>query len=53
MEEKDKKKEPAMDLPDYERPTMTEMNQDDVLATFQMTASEISSAGCWWGSCPP
>lgn len=34
--------------PLYERPKITEMDRDEVLQTFQMTAAEISAAGCWW-----
>lgn len=37
--------------PSYERPSLKEMNQDEVLEAFQMTATEISAAGCWWVSC--
>jgi len=35
----------------YERPTLKVMNQDEVLQALQMSANEISAAGCWWGSC--
>ena len=38
-------------LPAYEPPTLTVMEQDEVLNAFQMTAQEISAAGCWWSSC--
>jgi hypothetical protein len=34
----------------YEKPTIIAMDEDEVLAAFQMTAAEISAAGCWWGS---
>lgn len=37
--------------PVYEQPTLKVMNQDEVLQALQMTANEISAAGCWWGSC--
>ena len=37
--------------PAYERPTLKVLNQDEVLQALQMTANEISAAGCWWGSC--
>jgi hypothetical protein len=37
--------------PLYERPTLQVMNQDEVLQALQMSANEISAAGCWWGSC--
>ena len=40
--------ETAQDLPDYERPTIKAMERDEVLAVFQMTAAQISAAGCWW-----
>jgi hypothetical protein len=34
--------------PAYEPPRITVMNRDDVLQAFQMTAAQISAAGCWW-----
>jgi hypothetical protein len=34
--------------PAYEAPKITVMNRDDVLQAFQMTAAQISAAGCWW-----
>jgi hypothetical protein len=34
--------------PIYEAPKITMMNRDDVLQAFQMTAAQISAAGCWW-----
>ena len=34
--------------PRYESPTITVMDRDEVLQAFQMTAAEISAAGCWW-----
>lgn len=37
--------------PVYQRPTLKVMEQDEVLEAFQMTATEISAAGCWWNSC--
>ena len=37
--------------PQYLRPTLKVLSQDEVLEAFQMTATEISAAGCWWGSC--
>ena len=37
--------------PAYERPALKVLNQDEVLQALQMTANEISAAGCWWGSC--
>lgn len=36
--------------PVYESPKITMMNRDDVLQAFQMTAAQISAAGCWWVS---
>lgn len=53
MEKKETaKSETLQDLPEYERPTLTAMDRDEVLTAFQMTAAQISSAGCWW-SPPP
>ena len=37
--------------PAYEPPTVKVMDQDEVLKAFQMTAAEISAAGCWWTAC--
>lgn len=37
--------------PAYERPALRVMEQDEVLEAFQMTATEISAAGCWWNAC--
>ena len=37
--------------PVYERPTLQVMSQDEVLQALQMSANEISAAGCWWGAC--
>jgi len=34
--------------PRYETPTITAMNRDEVLQAFQMSAAQISAAGCWW-----
>jgi len=34
--------------PRYESPKITEMDRDQVLQAFQMTAAQISAAGCWW-----
>jgi len=34
--------------PVYESPRITEMDRDEVLQAFQMTAAQISAAGCWW-----
>lgn len=41
----------ASHKPQYERPVLKVMNQDEVLQAFQMTATEISAAGCWWNPC--
>ena len=40
--------------PVYETPKITVMDRDEVLQAFQMTAAEISAAGCWWtfATCP-
>lgn len=32
----------------YERPSITAMDEDELLNIFQMTAAEISTAACWW-----
>jgi hypothetical protein len=34
--------------PRYETPTITLLDRDEVLQAFQMTAAQISAAGCWW-----
>ena len=34
--------------PRYEVPKITPMDRDEVLQAFQMTAAQISAAGCWW-----
>jgi hypothetical protein len=36
------------DRPQYEAPRITVMSDEEVLKAFQMTALEISAAGCWW-----
>ncbi len=36
----------------YEAPVITELEEDELLSIFQMTASEISAASCWWAACP-
>ncbi len=36
--------------PRYETPTITSMNRDEVLQAFQMSAAQISAAGCWWSA---
>jgi hypothetical protein len=37
----------------YERPSITVLDEDELLNVFQMTAAEISVAGCWWNpACP-
>ena len=38
--------------PRYTAPTITVLDQDEVLKVFQMTAAEISAAGCWWTADP-
>jgi len=35
----------------YRTPTIKVMSETELLAAFQMTAAEICSTGCWWGSC--
>jgi len=37
--------------PSYERPQLKVLSQDEVLQALQMSANEISAAGCWWGGC--
>jgi len=38
--------------PRYERPTITVMNDEEVLRAFQMTAAQIGAAATWWsGTC--
>ena len=34
--------------PRYETPKITSMTRDEVLQVFQMSAAQISAAGCWW-----
>jgi hypothetical protein len=36
------------ELPPYEPPRITILEDEEVLKAFQMTAKEISAAGCWW-----
>ncbi len=38
------------DRPPYETPRITVMEDEEVLKAFQMTALEISAAGCWWSA---
>ena len=40
----------AVDKPAYETPRITVMADEEVLKAFQMTALEISAAGCWWSA---
>ena len=43
----------AVRRPQYEKPKVVQMDRDEVLRAFQMTAAEISAAGCWWTpACP-
>ena len=35
----------------YSAPLVRAMTEDEVLVAFQMTAAEISAAGCWWSAC--
>ena len=41
----------SVQKPTYERPQLKVLSQDEVLQALQMSANEISAAGCWWGSC--
>ena len=43
--------EASAQKPRYERPTLQVMNQDEVLQALQVSATEISAAGCWWNPC--
>lgn len=36
---------------DYAPPLVRVLGEEDLLKAFQMTAAEISVAGCWWGDC--
>lgn len=36
---------------DYAPPSVKELDEEDLLKVFQMTAAEISVALCWWGAC--
>jgi hypothetical protein len=36
--------------PRYESPKLTAMDRDEVLQVFQMSAAQISAAGCWWAA---
>jgi len=36
----------------YERPSVTVLDEEELLKIFQMTAAEISVASCWWAACP-
>ncbi len=40
-----------MERPQYEPPSLKVMERDEVLEVLQVTASEISAAGCWWNPC--
>jgi hypothetical protein len=42
--------ETEVDKPPYETPRLTVMEDEEVLKAFQMTALEISAAGCWWSA---
>ena len=35
----------------YHAPALREVTEEEVLASFQMTAAEISAASCWWVNC--
>lgn len=47
---RDPGKAQVSDLPVYEAPKITVMRDEEVLKAFQMTALEISAAGCWWAA---
>jgi hypothetical protein len=49
-ETKDLTIEGAAEKPLYEKPRLTVMEDEEVLKAFQMTALEISAAGCWWSA---
>jgi hypothetical protein len=36
---------------DYAPPSVSVLDEEDLLKVFQMTAAEISVAGCWWNAC--
>ena len=36
----------------YEAPRITALDEEELLNIFQMSASEISAASCWWIACP-
>ena len=40
----------AESRPRYEVPKITPMDRDEVLQAFQMSAAQISAAGCWWAA---
>jgi hypothetical protein len=47
---KDLTMETTAGKPPYETPRLTVMEDEEVLKAFQMTALEISAAGCWWSA---
>lgn len=36
---------------DFGPPSVRVLDEEELLKVFQMTAAEISVAGCWWGAC--
>jgi hypothetical protein len=34
--------------PKYQTPRIRPMSEAELMTTFQMTAADISAAGCWW-----
>jgi hypothetical protein len=36
---------------DYAPPSVSVLDEEDLLKVFQMTAAEISVASCWWNAC--
>ena len=37
--------------PKYQAPSMKAMNESEILIAFQMSATKIGAAGCWWAAC--
>ena len=43
--------ESAVLKPKYQAPSMKVMTESEVLVAFQMSATKIGAAGCWWTAC--
>jgi len=43
--------ESAVLRPKYQAPSMKVMTESEVLVSFQMSATKIGAAGCWWAAC--